>query len=341
MRDQKIVIQAMGHYHPNTTLDNAFFDELGIGSDAEWILSRTGIRERRSVLTKEQILALKNGTTTLDVLRRDKAFKSIADLAEESYQNLKNRFNDNDNTRIDLVIAGTSVPDFDIPANAATIAARLKWQQAVSFDVNSACSSFVVNMMVASDLLRSGRFKKAALFNPERYSLRMNFNDRRNAILFGDGSSATLVEVAEDSYTGHGLELVDVVIFSDPMKYDAVRMEVGEFFEQDGSIVQKFAITETIRSTKNILARNNLSTSDINYFVFHQANLRMLESSSKRLGIEEHKHLYNIDKFGNQGASGAPSVLSMNWGKFKAGDLIVVTVVGSGLTWGSLLLRKG
>jgi 3-oxoacyl-[acyl-carrier-protein] synthase-3 len=210
----------------------------------------------------------------------------------------------------------------------------------VSFDVNSACSSFVVDLMVAVDLLMSGRFKSAAIFNPERYSMRMDYGDRRNCILFGDGATAAVITCEDDTSCHDGLEVLDVVTFSEPMKFEAVKMKVGHNFEQEGSVVQKFAISETIRSTSKILERNQLTTSSINYFISHQANLRMLESVVNRMGIKKEAHLYNVDKFGNQGAAGAPSVLSMNWDLFQEGDFIVLTVVGSGLTWGSVLLRK-
>jgi 3-oxoacyl-[acyl-carrier-protein] synthase-3 len=186
-------------------------------------------------------------------------------------------------------------------------------------------------------LLGAGIHKKTALFIAERYSMRIDYSDRATACLFGDGSAGAILEAGD----GHsGLEIIDTFITSAPSKFDTVRIPVGGTFWQNGSAVQKFAITKTIHGAKEMMERHDLSPEKIDYFIGHQANLRMLQSVARKLGLNDQQHLFNVNQFGNQGAAGAPSVLSMNWDRFKTGDLILISVVGSGLTWGSALLRK-
>ena len=340
-QESKIIITGMGHYHPENCIENNFFDTLDIGSDALWISERTGIETRRSVLSHDSIRALRNHQATLEDLRRDGLVMDIATMSQEAFQLAKGRHAAHHGSlAIDGVICGTSVPDYDIPANACAIAARIGIQ-AVAFDVNSACSGFLMDLQVAHALLRAGSYSTLALFNPERYSLRMDYSDRKTCILFGDGCASSIVTRWEPGTPLlHGLEVLDIIMFGDPLKHEVVAMKDAQQFGQDGSVVQKFAISQTLKSTQTILERNHLSIDNIAYFSGHQANLRMVQSVATRLGLEPEQHLYNVDKFGNQGAAGAPAVLSANWGRFKPDDLIIVTVVGSGLTWGSALLRR-
>lgn len=333
---KRVFIQSMGHFHPENVLDNSFFEELGIGSDSAWVEERTGIRARRSVLDKESIRALSRGEKNLGELRQDNKVATIASMSLPAWSLLRERYPELNPNSIDTLICGTSIPDFDIPSNASTIAAALQLQ-CLSFDANSACSSFVLDIHLAKNLIVSGAHHKIAVFNPERYSLRMDFQDRNSCILFGDGCAAALVSGVERAGS---LEVLDSLVVSDPSGFDLVKIPDGETFSQNGKAVQKFAISKTLEACLQILERNQLDPSDIAYFTGHQANLRMVSSAAERLGIPELKHLHNVEDLGNQGAAGAPAVLSMNWDKLRTGDLILLAVVGSGLTWGSLLLKK-
>lgn len=327
-------IHAIGHYHPPEDVPNSFFDQLGIDSDAAWIEERTGIRSRRTVLQREDIIRLKTRDTSLEQLRAEGRIATIADIAEPAWKLLQDRAGEQA-VKPQAIICGTSIPDYDIPANACSIAARIGLQ-VPAFDTNSACSSFVVDMHVTRGLISSGLYESIAVFNPERYSLRTDFSDRSSCVLFGDGCSAALVSSIERPGS---FEVLDTLVESDPSGYDLVKVPDSGYFSQNGKAVQKFAISRTIEATRTILDRNHLSPEDISYFTGHQANLRMVMSAAERLGLAD-KHLYNVDLFGNQGAAGAPSVLSMNWDLFKTGDKVVIAVVGSGLTWGSMLLQK-
>lgn len=333
--DQPVVITSIGHFHPDHKIENDFFDTLDIGSDAEWVKERTGIERRRSVISESDLRDLRYEKTTLEEIREKGRYLTIADMAEKCYGRMLERYS-GDVSKTDTLVLGTSIPDYDIPANACTIAARLGLE-VTSYDTNSACSSFVVNLHTNRALLRAQQAEQIALFIVERYSMRIDYADRATACLFGDGSASIMLEKGEDK---SGLQVLDTYITSAPSKFDTVRIPVGGTFWQNGQAVQKFAVTRTVEATRVMMERNNLKPEDINYFIGHQANYRMLTSAAKRIGLTEGQHLSNVSQYGNQGASGAPSVLSMNWDKFEKDDLIILSVVGSGLTWGSVLLKK-
>lgn len=326
----------MGHFFPETVLDNAFFDTLDIGSSTEWIDERVGIRERRSVLDRADILRLRRGQVTRDQLAKEGRIMSMAAMAREPWRMAMERATQGGRPpEIDQLIAGTSVPDWDIPANACAVAHGLGLECA-AFDVNSACSSFAVNLHVARGLLSSGFIKTAAIVNAERYTTRMDFSDRASCVLFGDGATAAILDTAPDA---RGLELIDTLVHSSPLGFEHVQIPEGGTFHQNGKAVQKFAVTKTVSVTHEILGRNGLTPKDLAYFIGHQANYRMLTHACQKNGITDAQHLYNVDTRGNQGAAGAPAVLSTHWERYKPGDWIVVAVVGSGLTWGAALFR--
>ncbi|MBM4253372.1 MAG: ketoacyl-ACP synthase III [Deltaproteobacteria bacterium] len=328
------VITGMGHYFPPTKLTNQFYEGLDIGSSAAWIEERVGIIERRTVLALDDVTKLRRGETTLTTLRQEGRIMPIGEMCREPWRMAKERsaqayYDPN------VVISGTSVPDWDIPANACAIAATLGLET-TAFDVNSACSSFVVDLHVARGLLLSGQATDIAIFNAERYSTRVNFADRASCVLFGDGAAASIVSTRPGA---RGLAVRDTVVISSPAGSQHVKLPDGDFFSQNGAAVQKFAVTKTVAVTQEIMKRQNLQPDDISYFVAHQANYRMLMAAVEKLGFHHDKHLCNVQHHGNQGGAGAPNVLSMNWDKYKVGDLIAVAVVGSGLTWAGALLE--
>lgn len=333
MSDSAVYIHSMGHFHPESRLDNEFFDSLDIGSDAQWVEDRTGIKSRRSVLHSDDVLRLKSDEISLGGLRDEGRVMSLAKLAAQAWDVCKSR--SVDMQKADLLICGTSVPDYDIPANACTIASEIG-VTCPSVDINSACSSFVMDLHVGRGLITSGMHQNIYLFTPERYSLRMNYNDKNSCVLFGDGAACATLS---NKKVAGSLKVLDTFIESDPEGFSLVQIPDGGHFSQQGRAVQKFAISKTLEASRTLLDRNDLTPDDIQYFAGHQANLRMINSAADRLGFDESKHLFNVDQFGNQGAAGAPAVLSMNWDKFKTGDKILVAVVGSGLTWGAALLE--
>tara|TARA_Y100000991_G_scaffold214160_1_gene201300 strand:- start:711 stop:1724 length:1014 start_codon:yes stop_codon:yes gene_type:complete len=332
-----VFITGIGHELPKEKINNDFFEELNIGSSSSWILDRTGIAHRYSVLSKQNIIDLRHDRTSYLKLRSDNLIPSIASLSSTPWKKALSVAYPScqDDFQPDVLISGTSVPDYDIPANASSIARELNFSS-LCFDVNSACSSFLSGLLVADSLLKSGNYQNASIFNVERYSTRMNYKHKNNCVLFGDGATACLLETG----SRQGLKIKDIVVKSDASGLDAVLIPYGSYFSQEGAKVQKFAVTKTCEMTKHIMERNKLKAADIRYFVGHQANYRMLQSVVDKLGFDEEQHLYNVHKYGNQGAAGAVSVLAENFGVFQKGDLVLLTVVGAGLTWGGVLFEK-
>jgi 3-oxoacyl-[acyl-carrier-protein] synthase-3 len=329
----RAVITGAGHWIPENVLNNQFFNDLDIGSEASWIEERTGIVERRSILNTTELAALRHGKITRDELLKNGRIMDYPAMTTACWQMASSRAGGA--KPVQTVIAGTSVPDDDIPAHACSIAARNQIECQHAFDVNSACSTFVVHLHMARSLVASGHSTSLALFTGERYTTRVDYSDRKTCILFGDSAAGVTVEAEAP----RGLEIVDSLLHSQPSGAKLIRLPDGGIFDQDGQAVQKFAVQKTISAAEEILARNHLTTRDLTWFIGHQANLRMLTWVADKLHLTPQQHLYNVDRNGNQGGAGAPTVLSMNWDKFKSGDLIVVSVVGSGLTWGSALLR--
>jgi len=334
-----------GHWFPETVLDNSFFDQLDIDSSAAWIEERTGIRERRTVLARNDVIALRRHAVTRNQLVSRQAIPSIPAMSAAPWKMAEQRSNLRARgTVVDTVLAGTSVPDDDIPAHACSIAAHNAIECTAGFDINSACSTFAVHLHNARALIRSGAARNVASFICERYTTRIDYADRKTCILFGDSAAATIIEAlpADAASSGKisGLEIVDTIVHSQPSGARHISMPDGAWFHQDGQAVQKFAIQKTIQATEEILTRNGMQPTDLSWFIGHQANLRMLTYAAEKLGLEPEQHLHNVESRGNQGGAGAPGVLSSNWDKFKPGDLIAIAVVGSGLTWGSALLRR-
>lgn len=273
-KQPRVVLTGMGHWFPDTVLDNPFFDALDIGSSASWIDERVGIKERRSVLARQDIMDLRKSEITRAELVAQGRVMTMAEMAKEPWLMASGRAQRaGGKTQLDTLIAGTSVPDWDIPANACSIAGTLGLGCA-AYDINSACSTFVVNLHAARALLLSGQAQTVGVINCERYTTRVDYSDRASCVLFGDSASAAILEASD---TAHGLELIDTVVHSDPSGYEHVRLPDGGYFSQNGQAVQKFAVTKTVEITLEILAKNGLTKSDISYFIGHQANFRMLD----------------------------------------------------------------
>ena len=234
---------------------------------------------------------------------------------------------------IGLVIAGSCSPQYLIPAEACTIAAELKIN-VPAFDINSACSTFAVQMHMINQMQESSMPDYVLLVIPDNSTRTINYSDRNSTVLWGDCSAAIVVSKKHVS----NMRVIGTTISSNPSAWEKVVTPTGEHFRQKGSAVQHFAIKKTIETVKKLSLEYSKLPEQC-YFIGHQANLMMLHSVCHSLNILEEKHLYNVDQFGNCGAAGAPSVLSQNWNKFKTGDSILTSVVGSGLTWGGMLIE--
>lgn len=323
-------LHGIGHFHPENVIDNAFLESLDIGTDNAWILERVGIRARRTVLNLDYIRQTRNAVPT------DAAAASVYTNAQTAalagrmaLERAGLQVSD-----VGLVIAGGCSPQHTIPSEAAWCAAELGIT-APCYDLSSACSSFAVQLHHLRGMRIDALPDYVLVINAENTSRTIDYRDRNSAVLWGDCTTAAIVSTRVPSST----RIIDSFMQSDPAGWDKVVIPVGGHFRQQGSAVQAFAIRKTLETVQR-LRKNVTATPAQTWFIGHQANFTMLQSICERAEIPADHHLFNVDEFGNGGAAGAPSVLSQYWDKLRAGDEIILAVVGSGLTWGGVLIRR-
>lgn len=324
-------LHALGHAHPATVLDNAFLESLDIGTDDAWIVSRTGIRTRRTVLPLDYLRHTRN----LDPREAaEAALEDQASLGARAARMALERAGLRPSD-IGLVLAGSSAPDTPSPAIACQVA-RALGLEVPAFDLASACTSFLAQLHFAAHLLPEALAPFALLVVPETITCTVRYDDRRAAVLWGDGAAAAVVSRVEP-----GRVRVDLTAFgSAPSGAELVRIPRAGHFEQHGSAVQRFAIRRTLELLDE-LHRHGLSRSPTLRFVGHQANLRMLEAVCRGAGIAPDRHLTNVAEFGNTGAAGAPAALSAAWENLAPDDEVALVAVGAGLSFGRARLRFG
>jgi len=326
-----LYIHGVGHFHPENRIDNAFLSSLEIGTDDAWITERVGIKCRRTVLPLDYIASTRNAkpseasAASLYTNAQTGALAARLALARAGLQP----------SDIGLVIAGGCSPQLSIPAEACQIAAELGIQ-ATAYDLNSACSSFAVQLHHLRGMRPEALPDYVLVVNVENTTRTVDYNDRRTAVLWGDGSAAAVMSAKVPA----PVRVTHSVVHSDPAGWKKVVIPAGGHFTQDGSAVQGFAIRKSV-STLAALAAHVRGDRERLLFVGHQANLLMLNAVCQRGGIDPSRHLFNVDEFGNCGAAGAPGVLSQHWDRLPAHCEIALVVVGSGLTWGGLLIEVG
>ena len=315
---------SIGHFHPSTVIDNQFLTSLDIGVDANWVIERVGIRERRTVLPLDYIRQTKNSDA------RGAAEASMFTDAQTGGQ-AANHALDRAGLKpkdIGMVIAGGCSPQMTIPAQACLTAAELQIE-CPAFDVNSACSSFAAQLHLLNGMRPETLPDYILVVNVENNTRTVNYSDRRTAVLWGDCSTAAIL-----SPRAPGRARIEAsVLHSDPSGWKHVLIPAGGHFQQDGQAVQAFAIRKTIATLDELAA--DLPAEDQPAFIGHQANALVLEAVCRRRGTPPDRHYFNVDSYGNCGAAGAPSVLSQNWDRITNGYLSIA-VVGSGLTWGGV-----
>lgn len=322
-----LYLHGVGHFHPDTVIDNRFLEELDIGTSAEWILERVGIRQRRTVLPLDYIRATKNQ----DLRASDEAALVSTVESGRRAADIALRRAGIEAKDVGLVIAGGCTPDGQTPAEACRIAGALGIE-APAFDLSSACSSFGAQLHFLSRLL--GLPEYVLTVNVEHTTRVVDYRDRATAVLWGDGSSAAVVSRAVPSR----LQIVDTSFASLPSGSENVRIPRFGHFRQEGSTVQRFAIKTTLECIlrhREVARARATATGGRVRFIGHQANLLMLDSAARRAGVSD-GHWFNVDEFGNTGAAGAPSVLSQHWEEIGDADTLIVAVVGAGLSWSSL-----
>lgn len=310
---------------PSKILNNQDLEKM-VDTNDDWILTRTGIKQRR-------ILDKGIGTSFMAI----KAAKQIIQKKKL------------DPLEIDMVIVATITPDMHVSATAAYVASEIGAVNAFGYDLQAACSGFLYGMSVASSFIESGRYKKIILIGADKMSSIIDYSDRNTCIIFGDGAGAVLFEPNRE-----GLGMQDEFMRSDGVGREFLRIEAGgsvmpstidsiknkkHFLFQDGKSVFKYAVSNMANASYQIMERNNLSNEDVNYLVPHQANKRIIDATANRMGIRESKVLMNIEKYGNTTAATIPLILSDYEKKFKKGDNIIFAAFGGGFTWGASYLK--
>ena len=321
-------IASLATYVPPRLLTNADLERMVDTSD-EWIRQRTGIRERHIVDA---------GVATSD-LGAEAAAKAIqrAGLTPDD---------------IDVIIVGTVTPDMLFPCTACIIQHKIGASRAWGFDLSAACSAFTYALTTGSQLVASGAYERALIVGADVMSSIIDYQDRSTCVLFGDGAGAVVVVAAKagdgaiidfeheiDGGGGHALKMPAGGSLH-PASHETVDQRM-HYVKQDGQTVFKFAVRKTEEISRRLIERNGLSPADIDLFVSHQANGRIIQAATEKLGIDPAKVVINIDKFGNTTAATIPLALNdaVCSGRLKKGDLVLLASVGAGFTVGGVLLR--
>jgi len=326
-----LYLHGLGHFHPENEITNEFLIELDIGTNQEWIEERVGIDARRTVLPLDYIRETRNLDPTLALEAATYTHAETGRRAAEMALERAGLARDD----IGMLICGSCSPEMMSPADACTIAGALE-MQVPAFDVNSACTSFHVALYVLSLMRPEGLPEFVLIVTPESLTTAVNYTDRSAAVLWGDGTSAAVVSTRVPSR----IEILGNSLQSSPAGHGKVVVPRFGHFWQEGRTVQMFAIKKTVRILRHLQESFGEPERTL-HFVGHQANLRMLETVCRQCGIEQDRHHHNVVRFGNTGAAGAPSVISMNWDRWTEGDDIAVVGVGSGLSWSGHVLRFG
>jgi len=320
-------ITAVGAYVPKFVLTNKMLEGM-VETNDEWIVTRTGIKERRILKPEEG-----EGSSYL-------AIKAAEDLLRKKAIDPK---------EIDLIIVATATPDGLVASTAAYVASQIGAVNAFGYDLLAACSSFLFGMSSAASYIASGRYKKVLLIGADKMSSIIDYTDRTTCIIFGDGAGAVLFEPNNE-----GLGLQDEYLRSDGNGRKYLGMDAGgsllpaseetvkngqHFIYQDGRTVFKFAVSNMADVAEKIMKRNNLGHTDVSWLVPHQANKRIIDATANRMGLDSSKVLMNIQRYGNTTSATLPLLLADFEGQLKKGDNIVFAAFGGGFTWGSIYLK--
>ena len=318
-------ITAVGKYVPDYVLTNKELETF-VDTNDEWITTRTGIKERR-ILKGEGL-----GTSYM-------AIKAAQELFQKSKIDPK---------EIDLVIVATATPDLLVASTAVFTATEIGAVNAFAYDLQAACSSFLYGMSTAASYIESGRYKKVLLIGADKMSSIIDYTDRATCIIFGDGAGAVLFE---PSSNGFGLK--DEYLRGDGIGRDFLKMDAGgsilpasaetvknkqHFVYQEGKTVFKYAVSNMADVSEKMLVRNNLTKEDIQWFVPHQANNRIIEATASRDGFDADRVMVNIHKYGNTTSATLPLLLADYENQLKEGDNIIFAAFGGGFTWGAIYL---
>lgn len=318
---------ATGSGIPERVVPNSFFSYLVEDAD-NWIQSRTGIRERRFVAENQ----------------------STSDIATEAARNAL-RAGNVDPADLDCIIVATSTPDMILPATACMVQKNIDAVNAVTFDLNSVCSSLVFAIDTADSFIKAGKCRTVMVIGADTYSKILNFDDKGSCPLFGDGAAALIFRATKNrtgilqtqiKSDGRGWDLIQVPSSGSrkPVTAETIANKENTFY-MEGKKVFVFATDIIPKIIEEVTAKAGIKPADLDYIIPHQANLRIIDHITKKTGIEREKFLLNLDRFGNTAAASVGLVLDENRrnGTIKPGNLVLIMGFGGGLSWGGLLVR--
>ncbi|MEA3279661.1 MAG: beta-ketoacyl-ACP synthase III [Thermodesulfobacteriota bacterium] len=329
----RAIITGVGHYVPDNILTNQDLEKM-VDTNDEWIISRTGIKERR-------------------ILDKDKGTSYIAVKAAESVLEQTNTAAD----ELDLIIVATSTPDMLVPSTAAIVQNELNATNCWGFDINAACCGFIYALATASQFVETGKHNKIMVIGVDKMSAIINYEDRDTCLIFGDGGGAVLLEPSntdepdEDKLgvedyifhlEGSGAKFLNMPAGGSlfPTSHETVEKKMHYVF-QDGKRIFKYAVTEMSDVSIKIMEKNRLTGKDIKLLIPHQANLRIINAVAKKMGLTHDQVMINIEKYGNTTAGTIPIAMSEAYQKnmMSKGDWIIISSFGAGFTSGSVLLK--
>ncbi|WP_428236780.1 beta-ketoacyl-ACP synthase III [Gracilimonas sp.] len=328
MEVKRAKITSVGHYLPEDRMTNKDLEKL-VDTNDEWIRTRTGIEERRILKDPEKATAFMGAEAAKEALKN----RGIS--AEE----------------IDLIILATVTPDYMFPATACLVQGMIGAKNAFAFDLSAACSGFLYALSTGTMYIESGRAKKVLVIGTDKMSSILDMTDRTTCILFGDGAGAVLLEESVD-----GTGIIDQKHYTEgdsecslyqpaggsrnPASEETVKNKM-HYLQQDGRAVFKKATMGMADVSLEIMERNNLEPEDVAWLVPHQANLRIIDATARRMGLSNEKVMININKYGNTTAATIPLCLYDWKDKLNHGDNIILAAFGGGFTWGAIYLTWG
>tara|TARA_B100001142_G_C14331099_1_gene654155 strand:- start:117 stop:1118 length:1002 start_codon:yes stop_codon:yes gene_type:complete len=326
MKKITAAITGVEGYVPDYILTNKEL-ETYVDTNEEWIVSRTGIKERR-ILKEEG-----KGTSVLGI-------KAVNGLLKKT--NIEA-------TDVDLIICATATPDMIFPSTACIIADKIGAKNAFAYDLMAACSGFLYAISTASKFIETGTYKRIIVVGADKMSSIIDYKDRATCIIFGDGAGAVMLEPSKE-----GLGIQDAILKSDGSGSEFLHMKAGGSAKpashktvdarehhvfQDGQTVFKAAVTSMADVAEEIMQKNNLCADDVDWLVPHQANQRIIDATARRVGVENDKVMVNIAKYGNTTNGTIPLCLWEWENQLKQGDSLILAAFGGGFTWGSIYLK--
>jgi 3-oxoacyl-[acyl-carrier-protein] synthase-3 len=324
MKKISAAITGVHGFVPKDILSNEDLSKIVDTSD-EWILSRTGIKERR---------IMKDGASS--------------DMAMEAVNALLRKKNI-DPLEIELVIVGTVTPDHPFPSTANVLCDKTGMKNAWGFDLNAACSGFLFALSTGAQFIETGKYKKVLVVGVDKMTSIVDYQDRTTCVIFGDGAGVVLLEPNEE-----GLGIQDFILRSDgsgreflvqpaggsamPPTHETIDQRM-HYVKQEGKQVYKFAVTNMAEVSAEIMEKNNLTSDDVAWLVPHQANLRIIDATANRMGLPSEKVMINIQKYGNTTAGTLPLCLWDYESQLKKGDNIILSAFGGGFTWGAVYIK--